>query len=919
MAKRHITAEYPAHWEADVVLRDGSTAHLRPIKPDDADLLQQFHVGQSPTSVYLRFFTYKAKLTAKELARFTQVDYSDRVAFVLTRAEKIVGIGRYDRLTENPLAAEVAFNIADSFQGKGLGSILLEHLAAAARERGIEKFVAEVLPENRKMMKVFIDAGYEVSRRFDDGVIDLEFDVAATPKSLEVMASREQRAESMSVADILTPRSVAVIGASRKWGSIGQRVLESIIESGFNGPVYAVNPETLELGGRLSYAKVGDIQDDVDLAVIAVPRSSLRDVIEQCAVKGVKSAVILTDSALGDNAAHRATIQAIVRTARAYGMRLVGPASLGVINTDPEHPLNASVAETLPTEGPTAIFAQSAAIGVMLYAEMGHRNVGLSAFFSAGHRADLSGNDAMQYFESDKRSRAVGLFLESIGNPRKFARLSRRLSATKPVVVAKSHVMGFRLPDGHSFGQTQAPLAAFDAMLRQSGIIRVRSNEELVRVMSFLATQPVPRGKRVSVVTNSDPLARVVADAVDVAGLDAVHTSTDVNFSRGLSRVLPAFKAKLLEVMAESDAVIVALLPIVGITTDHLAQVIYEAGRETGTPVVVSFTGIVDPAVRTEGIVDVKAVETPAEAGEPAGEAAETLPFQQGLPTFSSPASAVRVLHLTSNYGLWHEADHGEFLEFEGIEPQRAAAAVSQALKRKKGDELSELTAEEVDEVLSAYGVSVLPARPFESTAEAVAAAEEIGYPIALKPVDESLRHRLDLGGIVLNIPSEEALRMAIGQTRTILRRWVAEGEQPALEIQPMAEPGHACLIRAVEDPLLGPIMSFALAGDSATLLDDWAYAAAPMTTVDVHDMIRRPRAAVKLWSDRRVGQADMEALEDLVGRIAHIKDQHPEIARIEINPVLVHTEGATVLEAKIWAANPNRRRDSARRALMEG
>ncbi len=917
MAKRQETPEYPAHWEADVVLRDGSTAHLRPIRPEDADRVQQFHVAQSADSIYLRFFTYKAKLSAKELARFTQVDYRDRVAFVLTRAERIVGIGRYDRYPENPTSAEVAFNIADSFQGKGLGSILLEHLAAAARECGITTFTAEVLPENRKMMTVFIEAGYEVKRHFDDGVIALEFTVASTAKSLAVMASREQRAESMSVQDILTPRSIAVVGASRKWGSIGQRVLENILESDFQGPVYAVNPETLELGGRLSYATVGDIPDPVDLAVITVPRRSLKDVIEQCGRKGVKSAVILTDSALGEDAAHPAVIRSLVTTAREYGMRIVGPASLGVINTDPDHPLNASVSPELPRSGPIALFAQSAAIGVMLYAEMGHRNVGLSAFFSAGHRADLSGNDAMQYFESDQRSRAVGLFLESIGNPRKFARLSRRLSATKPVVVAKSHVMGFRLPDGHSFGQTQAPLRAFDAILRLSGIIRVRSNEELVQVMSFLATQPVPKGRRVAVVTNSDPLTRVVADSAALAGLEVTVCVKDIDFNRGQSRVLPALKKRLVEVMGDVDAVIVALLPVVGMTTESLARPIYEAGRETGTPVVTAFAGILDPKVRTEGIVDVEEAAG-GQAAEPETTEGDPLPIQTGLPTYSSPSSAVRVLSLTSAYGAWRSADRGEFVEPAGVDAEAAGRIVSEALSRGTGDELIPLTAAEADSLLAAYGVPILSARPFTTPEEAEKAAGELGYPVVVKPLDEQLRHRLDLGSVILNIHSPAALRIAVEQMGRVLSRYTPEGSSPALEVQRMAEPGHACFLRAVEDPLLGPIVSFAMAGDSADFLDDWSFAATPMTTVDVHDLVREPRASRKLLEDPRLGRADVEALEDIVSRIAALKDRHPEIARIEINPVLVHTTGATALEARVWAAHPSRRRDSARRALSQ-
>lgn len=278
---------YPEYWEADVVLRDGGTAHLRPIHPADADAVQAFHTGQSQDSIYMRFFAFKARLSSKELKRFTEVDYKDRVAFVITIGGEIIGIGRYDRL-DDPTEAEVAFNIADAHQGRGIGSILLEHLAAAAQENGIRRFSAEVLPENRKMLMVFSDAGYDVKRHFDDGVVSLEFNIGPTDKSRAVMESREHRAEARSVRDLLAPSSIAVIGASRKWGTVGHQLLEHIIEGGFAGPVYAINPEALELAGMLSFGRVSEVPGSVQLAVIAVPYEEVPAVVDDCAAAGVK-------------------------------------------------------------------------------------------------------------------------------------------------------------------------------------------------------------------------------------------------------------------------------------------------------------------------------------------------------------------------------------------------------------------------------------------------------------------------------------------------------------------------------------------------------------------------------------------------------------------------------------------------------
>lgn len=893
MVDQPVDGEYPEHWEADVVLRDGGTAHLRPIHPSDADAVQAFHMGQSQNSIYMRFFAFKARLSSKELKRFTEVDYRDRVAFVITIGGEIVGIGRYDRL-DDPAEAEVAFNIADAHQGRGIGSILLEHLAAAAHENGIRRFSAEVLPENRKMLMVFSDAGYDVKRHFDDGVVSLEFNIDPTERSRAVMESREHRAEARSVRDLLTPSSVAVIGASRKWGTVGYQLLEHIIEGGFRGSVYAINPEALELAGMMSFGRLSEVPEPVQLAVVAVPYEEVAAVVADCAAAGVKGLVVASAGFADDGERGLARQRDLVRQARANGMRVIGPASLGIVNTHPDVSLNASMAPAMPLRGSLGLFSQSAAIGVSLYAASSRRRLGLSTFLSAGNRADVSGNDMMQYWEDDADTSAVGLYLESIGNPRKFSRLARRLARIKPVIVAKSDAMGLRLPPGHAVRTTQAPAGALDAMLRQSGVIRVETIEQLVDVAQVVSGQPLPAGPGLAIFSNSQALGKVVADSAASHGLGIGQVVAGVDLDAGQSVALPALRSALLAAL-ESDAVhaaVAALLPARGLTVDSIAEVLAECSVKSGKPVVAAFTGILDPSVYVEGMVG---------AGE------------RAVPCFSNPGAAVAALAAVVRYAGWVSRDHGHFVEPEGCDPQAARAELEAHLRDVKGEQLKQLDPAATRSLLGHYGITVLPSAGFDSPDEAVEAAEALGWPVALKTTDPSLRHRLDLGGVRLDIQDAESLRLNVLQMRRILSRY----GDPALEVQTMAPVGQACTFRAIEDPLLGPVISFGLAGDAVNLLDDWAHRVPPLSAADVHDFIRGPRAARKLFGYQGLPAVDVAALEDLAGRLAWLKDSHPEIALLEFNPVLCGASGAVILAADVRIGNAAQRTDSARRAML--
>ena len=500
--------DYPRHWEADVVASDGGVVHLRPMLPGDADAILAFHARLSERTRYLRYFGPYPHIPVRDLERFTVVDHHARVALVAWLGDEIIAVGRYEGRfgqdsTEVEGPAEVAFVVRDDHQSRGLGSILLEHLTAAARERGVRRFEAEVLAENGQMVRVFRDAGYQISREFAEGVLHLEFDIDPTERSMEVRGAREQRAEARSVHNVLHPRSIAVIGASTDPSKIGHAVLLHLLRGNFAGPVYPVNPEARSVRGVRAYPAVTDIPDDVDLAVIAVPAAGITEVLDSCLAKGVKALVVLS-AGFADAGPDGVTAQhRLAEEARAHGMRVVGPNALGVANTDPQVRMNATLAPTMPAAGRVGFFSQSGALGIALLGTAAERGLGLSTFVSAGNRADLSGNDVLQYWQTDPATDVVLLYLESFGNPRKFARLARRLGRTKPIVAVKSG----------RWNETSAESAAapvdesrVQALFEHSGVIRVQNVTQMFDTAQLLAYQPLPAGGRVAVVGNSTAL-----------------------------------------------------------------------------------------------------------------------------------------------------------------------------------------------------------------------------------------------------------------------------------------------------------------------------------------------------------------------------------------------------------------------------
>ncbi|WP_426566696.1 GNAT family N-acetyltransferase [Angustibacter sp. McL0619] len=872
---------YPAHWEADVVLRDGGVVHLRPIRPDDAEAVEAFHAGQSAESIYLRFFAPLQRLSERELERFTHVDHRDRVGLVATLGDAIVGIGRYDRLEGR--TAEVAFNISDAHQGRGIGSVLLEHLAAAARERGVRRFVADVLPQNRRMIGVFNEAGYEVSHRYEDGVIALAFDISPSEDSDQVREAREHRSEARSMQTLFSPSSVAVVGASRDPDAIGHRLLQNLIEAGFTGRLYAVNPEAWEVQGVESHTRVTEIPDQVDLVVVAVPAEAVGGVVADCGAAGVRGLVVVSSGFAETGDGGRALQVELVRTAHSHGMRVVGPNSFGIVNTDPQVRLNASLAPSLPPAGRLGLFSQSGALGIAVLDTARRRGLGVSTFLSSGNRADVSGNDAMQYWLDDSATDAVGLYLESMGNPRKFSRVARRLSRSKPVIVVKSGQSSFGVPPGHTVRESRLPRDAVDQILHQAGVIRVDNIHQLFDVAQLVVHQPLPAGPRVAVVTNSAALGALAADACSSWGLEVVHGPVAVRPEASAQE----FRAALAEAFAapDVDAVVAGFIPPLVTVDADVAVALAEVAAEGDKTCVATFLGM-------HGVTEALSSSS------------------RTVPAYPTPEDSVRALVSATRYAEWRGRDRGPRVAPKDLQRERARELVERLTPSDPdGVWLSE---EDATDLLSAYGIEVWPAYPVQTPDEAAAAAERAGYPVALKATAPLLRHRADLGAVRLDIGREAELRGDLGEMQRLLERH-GPGE---FVVQAMAPVGVACVVRSVEDPLFGPIVEFGVGGPPVELLGDVARRSPPLREGDVADLVRGVRAAPLLLGYRGAEPVDVDALEDVVARVSVLADDLQQVAELELNPVIAAPEGVTVLGATVRLAPPPVRTDADTRRL---
>lgn len=882
----HEPYDYPRHWEADVVLADGGTVHLRPIVPDDADRLVAFHAKLSERTRYLRYFGAYPSIPPRDLTRFSVVDHFDRVAFAALLGDAIVAVGRYDRIGDSP-SAEVAFVVEDAHQGRGLGSILLEHLAAAASESGLRRFVAEVLAENISMVRVFRDAGYQVSRAIEEGVLHLEFDIDPTEESLAVARSREQAAEARSVRNLLHPRSVAVIGASAEPTKLGYVVLSNLLAADFAGPVYPVNSERRSVRGVRAYPSVVDIPDPVELAVVAVPADQVESVLDGALAKGIKTLLILSAgfAEAGPHGLHAE--RRLVGEARAHGMRVVGPNALGVLNTDPAVRLNATLAPRLPARGRAGFFCQSGALGTAILADARARGLGLSTFVSAGNRADVSGNDLLQYWETDPQTDLVLLYLESFGNPRKFARLARRLGRTKPIVAVKSGRHAVR----PQLAATSAEVdeASVQTLFEQAGVVRVETLAQLFDTALVFAYQPLPAGPRIGIVGNSSAIGLLAADTARAQGLRLAFEPVDVGPEAGPEEFAEAVSEAMNS--PETDALVVVFVPPVAVPGASYARAVREAVRaaDGGKPIVSTFLAV-------EGM--------PAELAVPGPDGS---PVRGSIPSYPSPERAVDALAKVVRYAAWRQRPQGSLVRPPGCHVEQAQQIVREILAGADRN----ILVEDADAVrlLGCYGIDVVPFRVVSTEDEAVAAAGELGYPVVLKAVDERFRGRPDLAGVRLDLASTDAVRRGYRDLREV------SGDDEVY-VQRMAPPGVSCLIGLQDDPSFGTLVSFGLSGLVSTLLGDRAYRAVPLTDVDAVTLIHEPKAAPLLTGYRGDEPADLAAMRELILRVNALAEDHPEIRSLTLDPVLAAPEGASVTNARVVLGPPPARPDTGPRRL---
>ncbi|KOV69134.1 bifunctional GNAT family N-acetyltransferase/acetate--CoA ligase family protein [Streptomyces sp. MMG1121] len=934
-AGRQDRHEYPAHWEADVVLRDGGTARIRPITVDDADRLVSFYEQVSDESKYYRFFAPYPRLSAKDVHRFTHHDFVDRVGLAATIGGEFIATVRYDRIGADGMPAsapadeaEVAFLVQDAHQGRGVASALLEHIAAVARERDIRRFAAEVLPANAKMIKVFTDAGYTQQRSFEDGVVRLEFDLEPTDRSLAVQRAREQRAEARSVRRLLAPGSVAVIGVGRAPGGVGRSVLGNIRDAGYPGVLHAVNqafPEDLkEVDGAPAHRSVRDIDGPVDLAVIAVPADHVPAVVAQCGEHGVQGLVVLSAGYAESGSEGRERQRALVRHARAYGMRIIGPNAFGVINTAPDVLLNASLAPEMPRPGRIGMFAQSGAIGIALLSRLHRRGggvtgtTGVSTFVSAGNRADVSGNDVLQYWYDDPETDVVLMYLESIGNPRKFTRLARRTAAAKPLVVVQG--VG-SAPQGHAVRATRLPHATVSALLRQAGVLRVDTITELVDTGLLLARQPLPAGPRVAILGNSESLGVLAYDRCLAEGLrpsrplDLTTGATAEDFHRALGTALADDTC---------DSVVVTAIPAIGEGSPgdaELAEALRSAAAAVpGKPVLVvhvELGGLAEALSAAASTAPQAADKTPGTAGGARPfRLAERLPAaepaaEKAIPAYPAAERAVRALAEAVKYGQWRReaAEPGKVPEYDDIDEKGAARLIAELLARGEGLTIS---AGETCELLGKYGIPVRRALPGPTPDTAAKAARTLGYPVALKATAPHLRHRADLGGVRLDLADEEQLRRAYAELTDLF----GAPEELRPVVQGMAPRGVDTVVRAVIDPAAGAVLSFGLAGAASQLLGDMAHRLVPVTDREATSLVRSIRTAPLLFGWRGSTPVDTPALEELLLRVSRLVDDHPEVVAVTLEPVVVAPHGVSVLGATVRLAPPPARDDLGPRTL---
>jgi acetyl coenzyme A synthetase (ADP forming)-like protein len=878
-----------AHEPTDVILRDGSTLRLRAPLGSDAEVLLEFFERLSDRSRYLRFHGFPA-VSEKLVTPVVDPDWDERGALIGCLEGRVVALANWARLRDRR-AAEVAFTVGDDYQRRGIGTRLLERLAALAAEAGIEQFVAEVLPENRNMLDVFRDVGFNAVRELEGGEVEVRFPIAPTNHYRELVAARDHVAVRASLRPFFEPASVAVIGASARRGSIGGELFRNILAADFAGSTYPVNRGGDAVAGVHGYSSVGEIEDEVELAVICLPGEHVLAAAEEALEAGVRALVVISAgfAETGSEGAERQ--ERLLALVRAHGARLVGPNCLGIASATVR--LNATFAPRAFPTGKIGFSSQSGALGLALLERAEASGLGLTSFVSIGNKADVSSNDLLEWWEDDDATEIVMLYLESFGNPRAFARIARRLARRKPILAMKGGTTraGIKAASSHTAALAGSD-AAVDALFRQAGVIRTRTLDELVDVATLLSAQPVPHGRRVALLTNAGGLGILAADACEAVGLELPTPSEETRAA--LAAVMPAegstanpidmlgsanaksFAEVLPIVLADPgiDAVITLFVPTVGVDEDEVGAAISRAAAGAGEkPVLCAFLSA---------------------RGAPA-----SLRSAAPVPSFAYPEAAARALGRAADRGDWLHRPAGTVPELE-VDREAAEAVLAEMLAGLGEDGDGWLEPGQARRLLEAYGLPVVPERTVESADEAVAAARELGFPVVVKSAAAGA-HKTEAGGVALNLGDEDDVRAA------------ADRIGAPLLVQPMIGGGAELLAGAVQDPVFGPLVAFGPGGVLAELIGQAQFRLAPLTDLDAEELVHAGKAGRLVAGFRGAPPADDDALVDLMLRLSRLAEDLPEVAELDLNPVLALPDRCVAVDARVRVARqtPTRRAKS--------
>jgi len=881
---------YPADWEEDAVLKDGTTIRIRPIVPGDSVALEAFVEDMSTETSYFRFFRVKRKLTDDELRDFTNIDYRNEMAFVAIADGELAGVGRYTRSDDGDVGAEVAFTVSDTRQGRGIGTLLVFRITAYAREHGITEFKAYVLSTNHAMMRVFRNAGFLLTREMDEGVYTVTIPTEESESVQEAEIQTERMATAASLMPLFYPTSIAVIGASRNKSSIGGRLFNNLINDDYRGPLYPVNKKTSVVRSIPAFKSILDIDAPVDLAFIVIPSEYVLEAVRECAKQGVRAIVVISagfSEIGGAGVEAEAELLEIVRSA---GMRMVGPNCMGLVNTDPAINLDGQFGPIMPPQGNVAMSSQSGALGLAILDYAADLNIGISSFVSVGNKADVSGNDLLLFWEGDPNTDVILLYLESFGNPRRFSRIARRIGRTKPIVAVKSGrtSAGARAASSHT-GSLASLDIAVDALFEQAGVVRVTTLEELFDVTALLANQPIPRGRRVGLVTNAGGPAILAVDALESQGLEVPqfsdefqallrgHLSPDASVGNPVDMIAsagPDQYREILTAMLESDEVDAVIALYIPASTEGVAE----------TATAIREAAEAAPPDMTFLSVYMNSAGAPTELG---GELAR-------FPTFAFPERAAKALRKAVDYAEWLQKPTGSHVIFEDVNSEAAASLIAKALA--DADDAVWLEPEAVDGMLSAYGIRLPKARVVHTADDAVAFSKEVGRSVVLKVVSPSAVHKSDVGGVALNLKTPDEIRAGFDQVMA------AVPDPEGVLVQEFVSGGHEILIGMFEDPNFGPLIGFGLGGIFVELIQDVAFKIHPLTDLDARAMISEVKSARLLEGYRGGEPGDIDAVVDTLLRISALVEDHPEVIEMDLNPVKVARpgEGVTVVDARI-------------------